>query len=255
MSEFDGVVGIVRTYGNPFVVKRVQSLLPFLKQIVVVVNAAQDQGSTRGWLRQEGLLCDPRVSLLEMQTGYTWANALNRALGFVDSLNARRQSRSESAYAFVFPVSVEANFTAPHVAALMRVFDDQQVGIVGTSFQGLLEGKEVSLGSSYRHPRNTGMLIRHAVFANPFVRDFDNACDDLGGMEDIDFLTRVLAFTDYQYRMLDLCVPLVLGKHYHQDQKEQREQDAMRKIAARREEQISRWRAAWLEMGIKVSIP
>jgi hypothetical protein len=218
---------------------------------LVVVNERQDRGATKAWLEEANLLNNLQVELLPMSEGYTWSNALNRALGQIDTINAQRVSRAVNPLEYVFAVSVEANFVHETAQAMVSAFEEN-VGIVGTSFRGLLHGNEVSLGESYRHPRNTGMMIRTSVFTNRFVRDFDNVCDKLGGMEDIDLLTRMLAFTDFRYRMLDLRVPLVVGVNHNQTQKEEREQAAMREIAQLRWDQIERWRKAWQEMGLTV---
>jgi hypothetical protein len=249
--NLNSVVGIVRSYRNPYVVKRVQKLLSFMNLVLVVVNEAEDKGSTRAWLSEAGLLRDPRVRVLGMQEGYSWSGALNRALAAIDKINADRMANGEEAYEFCFPVSVEANFEAGHLRAMLAPFEDGAVGVAGTSFRGLLHGNEISLGTSYRHPRNTGMVIRLGVFLNRFVRDFDSACDDFGGMEDLDFITRMLAFTRYRYEMLDLKVALVVGVNYNQTEKEKREHSAMSKIAHARREQSVLWLEAWKKMGIE----
>lgn len=213
-------VVVLRSYNNGAVLKQVKALRAFLPCIIVVTDGEQDKGATRAWLNE---LSDPNVHLIEMMSGYTWSNALNRALNHINLLNEERSQRFE----FVFNVSVEARFTKTHLEAMVAEFTDTKVGIVGTSFRGMQEGNVIGLGRSYRHPRNTGMIIRLSVFGHRMVRDFDSFCDDIGGMEDIDFVYRLKVFAGYETRMLDLAVNLIVGKHYNQAQKEMREREAM----------------------------
>jgi len=94
------------------------------------------------------------------------------------------------------------------------------------------------------------MLIRFDVFSNEMMRSFDAVCDELGGMDDIDFVNRMLAFTNYKVAMLNLKVRLLVGVNHNQSAKEERELDAMREIMKLRKGQIKRWIAAWKAMGI-----
>lgn len=217
-------VAVIRSYNNAAVVKQIKALRAFLPSVIVVTNGEQDKGATRAWLEE---LNDPNVHLLEMMSGYTWSNALNRALHHIDLMNAEHGERP---FEFVFNVSVEARFRKEHLEAMLAEFADPKVGVVGTSFRGVQEGNMISLGRSYRHPRNTGMVVRLSVFDHRMVRDFDPYCDDIGGMEDIDFVYRLKAFAKLETKMLDLGVDLIVGKHYNQTQKEARERDAMDKI-------------------------
>lgn len=220
-------VVVIRSFNNAAVVKQIKALRSFLSCIIVVTDAQRDKGATRAWLAD---LNDPCVHLIEMESGYTWSNALNRALHHVAHLNASR----EQPFEFVFNVSVEALFGQEDVAMMLVKFADEQVGTVGTNFQGVQEGNLISLGRSYRHPRNTGMIVRLSAFSQPMLQlGFDPFCDDIGGMEDVDFIYRMCVFSELKSVMLDLHVRLIVGKHYNQADKEVRERQAMEKIFVR----------------------
>jgi len=229
MTSVNRVVAVIRSYNNAAVVKQVKALRSFLPRIIVVTDAAKDRGATKAWLEE---LNDPCVDLIEIQEGYTWSNALNRALNRIELINAKEKNEgyANPGCDYVFNVSVEARFEMRHLGAMLDRLDDQTVGVVGTTFSGQCEGNKVDLGLSYRHPRNTGMLVRLSVFGNRMVRDFDGFCDDIGGMEDIDFVCRMEVFTQMKSAMLDLKVPLIVGKHYNQVDKELRERKAMGEI-------------------------
>lgn len=224
MSTLNNTVAVIRCYSNGGIVKQVKALRSFMSRVVVVTNGLADKGATRAWLEE---LNDPCVDLIEMNEGYTWSNALNRALHHIRMLNAQKDAGIE----FVFNVSVEALFRKEHVEQMLAEFADDNVGVVGTSFEGYQEGNVISLGRSYRHPRNTGMIVRLDVFGQPMLGlGFDPFCDDIGGMEDIDFIYRMIVFSGKLTKMLDLRVRLIVGKHHNQNQKEERERDAMEKI-------------------------
>lgn len=230
-GKLASTVAVIRSYNNKHVVKQVRKLYASqVGKIIVVTDAQQDMGATRGHL--DAFIKADRVQLIEMYNGYTWANALNIALMAVKMANVRRRAAGKTPFRFVLNVSVEAQFTKAHLEQMLdAATDDESVGVVGTSFEGRQDGNAVSLGRSYRHPRNTGMLIRIEAFGALFG-GFDARCDAIGGMEDIDFLLGMLAVSDLTYAMLDLKVPLIVGNHFHQPTKEFREQGAMDKIIA-----------------------
>ena len=225
-KRLKSTVAVIRTYNNPHVVKQVKNFLRIgVGKIIVVVNEAQDKGSTRGYLGR--LVRDRRVQILDIFEGYTWSTALNRALMAVKMANIQLRKKHQPEFRFILNVSVESQFTQEHVVAMINIAaEDPKIGVVGTSFSGVQSGNIISPGRSYRHPRNTGMLIRIEAFG-PFWGQFDPFCDDIGGMEDIDFILGMLATTDLKVKMLNLKVRLVVGKNYHQPTKEKREQKAM----------------------------
>lgn len=199
-------------------------MLAFLPHVLIVANAAKDADFTARLL--EGIPAD-RITALSLDTGpYFWTLPLNAALRHLDAADAP--------YEFFFPCSVEAAFERPHLEVMTRAFADPAVGVVGTTFSGMQNGTEVALGPSYAVPRNTGMVIRRAVFAGPLASGFDPACDAFGGMEDADFINRMEAQAPYKAVMLDLRVPLTVGANWNQAEKEARETEALRKIAERR---------------------
>lgn len=131
---------------------------------------------------------------------------------------------------FVFSVSTEAQFTRDHLLAMARHMDaESNVGVVGTSFEGRLDGNSVALGASYRHPRNTGMLIAMRAFEQ-YLGGFNAMCDLYGGQEDLDFVLGMRTLTHLGFKMLDLKVPLIVGTNHDQAAKEKRELAAMQTI-------------------------
>jgi hypothetical protein len=227
-GKLRSTVAVVRSFSNPNVAKLIEKLLGYgLGKVVVVVNAPNDKGATPGFL---GQIKDDRLAILEMHEGYSWANALNLAMMSVMIHNTAARARQEQKLRFVLNVSVEALFTKEHIEQMLdTATDNPQVAVVGTSFKGKQNGNWISLGRSYRHPRNTGMLIRIEALGQ-IIAGFDARCDGIGGMEDIDFILRMLALSSLTYEMLDLEVPLIVGTNYHQPTKEEREQSAMDQI-------------------------
>lgn len=226
-DKLAATAAIVRSFNNKHVEKQVRNLRNAgIGRVIVVSDATRDKGATRGFLA--GLLESGNVQLIEMHEGYSWSNALNIALKAVLMANIRTRNQ----FRFILNVSVEAQFTSTHLETMLdAATNDLSIGVVGTSFQGKQDGNVISLGRSYRHPRNTGMLIRIEAFG-PMMGGFDARCDSIGGMEDIDYILGMLSVSNFTYKMLDLQVPLVVGANYHQPTKEKNEQAAMDKIIA-----------------------
>lgn len=220
---------IVRAFNNAHVAKTVRNLIDMgVARVVVVTDATRDRGATRGWLSR---LPAERVHLIEMSEGYSWSNALNAGVASIRQENFLRRLQERDEIEFVLNVSVECLLKRAHLDAMLeRIASSKRVGAVGTSFRGLKNGNEVSLGESYRHPRNTGMLLRLAVFAE--VGHFDAWTDSVGGMEDLAFLIFMSLASSFGWEMLDLKVDLVVGVNYDQKTKEERERKAMEIIIA-----------------------
>ncbi len=226
------VAAVIRSYNNPSIVKQVKRLVQIgINHIYVVTNATSDRQSTNVWLKESGLVDD--VSVIEMWDQYHWSTALNAALCNIGLHNLSVEESMK--IRFCFNVSVEALFEKSHLEQMLTAFQDERTAIVGTSFHAQSHGNSIDTGRSYRHPRNTGMLIDIGKLGcgQPL---FDPFCDGVGGMEDIDFVFRTIAFSGYRTKMIEAKVPLIVGVHYNQAQKEEREQAAMDKI-------IARWRA------------
>ncbi len=230
-GKLTSTVAIIRSFNNPFVTKQVRNLLTIgLGQIIVVVNSTPDEGATRGFLGD--LLTDSRVKLIEMVKGYSWANALNRAVRAVQMENVRRTQTHQNPFRFILNVSVEAQFTKEQLSEMLDVAtDDPQIAVVGTSFDGIQNSNRISLGRSYNHPRNTGMVIKIDALGCMFG-GFDPRCDSIGGMEDIDFCLGLIALSGLRIVMLDLKVRLAVGVNYCQEKKEINERAAMDNIIA-----------------------
>jgi hypothetical protein len=232
-GKLKATAAVVRCWNNPHVERQVRNLLTIgIGRIIVIVDSAKEgpDQTTRAYLGN--LLLDGRVFLIEMRSGFTWANALNRALMSIQMTNVHRRARGEDGFRFVLSISVEAHATREHIEAMLdAATDDPTIGVVGTTFAARQSGNTIELGRSYRHPRNTCMLIRIEVFGQLFG-GFDPRCDDLGGMEDIEFVLRMQALSNLKVLMLDLKVPLIVGVNWHQPTKEARERKAMDDIIA-----------------------
>jgi len=226
------VAGILRVYNNKDVVKAVQSAEKAgLGKLYVVVNAKPDMGTTRTWLKNAGYPESEWLEIIQLED-YSWSKGLNAALRCIQNNNIS----AENKFKYVLNFSVEVLFTPEHVSRMIDGFSKyDNAGIVGVRFQGKRFTKDktvIPLGRSYHHPRNTMMMMSIERLGS-FWWTFNPACDELGGMEDIEFILRMLVYTNRDSVMLnDIVVPLLLGKHYDQEAKEAREQEAMDKIIA-----------------------
>ncbi len=226
------VAGVLRVYNNRDVVKAVEAANKAeLGKLYVVVNAKPDMGATRTWLKNAGYPESEWLEIIELED-YSWSKGLNAALRCIQNNNIS----AENKFKYILNFSVEALFTPEHISMMVESFSKyDNAGIVGVRFQGkrfARDAKVISLGRSYNHPRNTAMMMSIERLG-AFWWTFNPVCDELGGMEDIEFILRMLVYTNRDSVMLnDILVPLLLGKHYDQDSKEAREQEAMDKIIA-----------------------
>lgn len=227
---------VLRSFSNPHLTGRIEALLSYgVGRIVVVVDAKRDQGATPTILDQWHH--DSRVQLLEIQEGYSWSSALNQGLAAIQMANA---AAIRPEFRFILNCSVEAFLQQTHLEALLdEATDGPRVAVVGTTFQAFQDEQPIATGPSYRHPRNTGMLLNLEVLG-PFLAGFDPWCDSVGGMEDIDFILRIAALTSFEVRLLDLQVPIIFGVHWDQAEKESRERRAIDQI-------VQRWRLLFVE--------
>ncbi|MDP3771364.1 MAG: hypothetical protein Q8R16_03625, partial [bacterium] len=116
-DRLQATAAIVRCWNNPHVERQVRNLLTIgLGRVIVVVDATKEgpDNTTRAYLGN--LLLDGRVFLIEMQRGFTWANALNRALMSIQMANVHWSVRMpESVFRYVLPISVETHVTREHI--------------------------------------------------------------------------------------------------------------------------------------------
>lgn len=220
-------VAVVRSFCEPRIAGFVHALRAFVPGVVVVVNNENDKGETRRLL---GNLCDPHVHVLETfvkEGNRGWSGLLNQGLAFVRGLNA-----AGAGIEFVFNVSNTTSFSKSAVEMMLEGFRDPDIGIVGTTFDGILEtGEAVELGTSYDHPRNTGMIIRMSVFdSHPLLSAFDPIFDGSCGMEDFDFIMKMERMTAFRSSMLELNVPLLVGRHWNQVEKRAFMEDGLARI-------------------------
>lgn len=232
-GEFASTAAVVRSYNNPYVAERVSSLCKMgLGRIIVVTDAEKDRGKTREVLKP--LLSKRDVQLIEFRERHFWSGALNRALTVIKQENEKRRKKGGGVFRFVLNISVEALLEWVHLEAMLNeAASAPNIAIIGTTFSALGNDKPVALGRSYRHPRNTCLLLCLEVLGASFG-GFDSRCDTIGGMEDLDLCLRIAASGTFAVKMLPLSVPLIIGRHQNQQEKEAQEQAAMDKIIARR---------------------
>jgi hypothetical protein len=227
------VVGVLRCYNNPNVVKAVKTAeRAKIGKIYVVVNANPDMGATRKWLNDAGYPESEWLEIIELKD-YSWSKGLNAALRCIQNHNIS----TDKSFKYILNFSVEALFSPEHITQMVEAFHKyENAAVVGVKFLGkkfLSDKTSFNLGRSYNHPRNTLMMMSIERLG-PFWWTFDPACDELGGMEDIEFIFRMLVYTARDSVILnDIVVPLLLGKNYNQEQKEEREQSAMDQIIAK----------------------
>jgi hypothetical protein len=215
---------VIRAYNNDAIVEQTQRLLDMDVGKVFVTTASDRDGGRTVELLEEAFGDDPRLEVIDLGTAYSWSNALN------SSITALRND--EQSFRFMLPISVEVELSQTDLDVLLTAASEERVGAVGVTFAGRYpNGDPVDLGVSYQTPRNTGMLVNLERVGN-FVW-YDPACDEMGGMEDFDFLVRMRMNTDLRVVMLTLDLPLTVGLHYNQADKEAREREALSKITQR----------------------
>jgi hypothetical protein len=184
------------------------------------------------------------IQIMEMDAGFSWTNALNLAMLTAFTENSCCNEKID----FIFNISVEALFTIDQFHQMLKCFDESKSIIaVGTTFKPvypngislpLSPNQITTLGKSYNNPRNTGMLVRISSLQKEQgdMCYFDSFCDNINGMEDFDWLVRLIVLhPDLEFKMLDLKVDLLIGINFNQQGKEQREMDAIEMI-------IKRWK-------------
>lgn len=212
----EDVAAIVRSYNDPGIVVFCERMLECVDEVVVVVPSNLDNDQTRVWI--ESHLDESRVHYVPtlVRTGNDWSAMLNVGLAYVRGHNVERE------YRYVLNVSNTTSFTPEHVEVMCHRFDTDHanLGVVGTTFAGYLaDGTPEPLGRAYDRPRNTGMMINMRVFdVHPLLAGFNPRWDGSGGMEDYDFIEKMRAFSPYRARLLDLQVPLHIGRHRDQSE-------------------------------------
>lgn len=211
------VIAVVRSYNDPNIVPFCEKLIRSVDRIVVVVPSNLDGYQTKDWLA--GLIRKEKVHLVPIlvRSGNDWSAMLNAGLNYVRGLDAT----CEYGYGYILNLSNTTDFESGHLRNMRRAFDVEkagQIGVVGTTFAGhLADGTPELLGTCYSNPRNTGMMIRREVFdAHPFLTSFDPQWDGSGGMEDYDFIGKMQVHTEFRAKMLNLQVPLRIGRHRDQ---------------------------------------
>lgn len=231
MYTLNSVAVLMRAWNNNTATKtRVKQWLAMgIGTLVVVVNDTENPGRIA---EQLSTIKDSRLHIHTITENYSASRALNTGVEYI---------RKNTEQQFILCASVEALFTEQHVVRMLGAVD--RVAVVGTTFSGIKEADEpIELPPSYtRHPLNTGALYNLSVIDEPFA--FDVWCDDRPdafGMEDLDIILRKQL--TYEYR--DLNVPVVIGRFYNQDEKEQRRERAVSAIVARARQQ---WPSPWLD--------
>jgi hypothetical protein len=227
MNKFETVAVVVRTYNNnPDSAKAVKRALDNgVGHVIVVVNAHDEAtlGNVANWCASLADQYLGRLSIIEMKAGYSWSNALNLGIERVRLHNMHARLARHAQIEHVLNVSVEALWESSDLQQMLEA-THRGAHVVGTTFVGKQHGNIVLLGRSYRHPRNTMMLVSRRAIEE--VGSFDATCDLLGGMEDFQYLLRCHV-AGLMVEQLDLGVTLLVGKHHDQEVKETREREAM----------------------------
>lgn len=227
-KAFGKTVAIVRTYGNPKVWDSVTRLLDMpLGAVIVIINA----DSPKEQAHETKLILERvfsahvkafRLIIVEMQK-YGWSAALNLALSTYDFSRIRDMD-----WKYILNISTEVTLRQETLAKMLNVLEEQpNVKIVGTTFaaQDKTTNKRVKLGPSYTFPRNTCLVAD--VRTVSMLNRFDVECDEHGGMEDFDFMLRMLSSSNRGVRMVNGRVPLTVGVYGSQVEKERNEEAAM----------------------------
>ena len=230
MNNLKNIAVLMRTWNNnPHVVERTKAWLAMdIGALVIVVNDTQDPGIVA---KQLASVADERLHIVSITEHHSPSRALNAGARYITE---------ELQLPYILCTSVEALFTENHVVDMVAVVQND-IAVVGTTFSGVTDaGEPTKLPPSYfRHPLNTGALYNQTVFDEQIT--FDVWCDDREdayGMEDLDMLLRA----QLAYEFLDLQVPLVIGRFYNQEEKEQRRERAVAAIVARAKQQCpSQW--------------
>jgi hypothetical protein len=228
VKAFGQTVAVIRTYGNPMVKDSVQRLLDMpLGAVIVVINAdspKEQEHETKLILERTftGYVKTLQLIIYEMHN-YGWSAALNLALSTWDFSRIR-----EMDWKYVLNISTEVTLRPASLQAMLNVMEqDSNVKVVGTTFaaQDHATGKRVKLGPSYTFPRNTCLVANVLTLAT--INRFDVQCDAHGGMEDFDFMLRMLTSSDRCVRMVNGRVPITVGVYGSQFEKEWNEEAAM----------------------------
>lgn len=235
-TYLNNVVAVVRSYNDPGIGYFCRSLIDLVGAVVVVTPTN---------LEPE-YLTEMALRPLKTYTGNvhhvktvvkdhnSWSAMLNVGLAYVKAINSQRSERL--GYKYLLNVSNTTSFNGDHLAAMRSVFDNDHGirGVVGTTFAGYLgDGTPEPLGRAYNHPRNTGMMIDLRVFdQHPLLAGFDPRWDGAGGMEDYDFTGKMRALTPFRTKMLDLQVPLRIGRHRDQAEYVQLMEDGQEAVEA-----------------------
>jgi hypothetical protein len=236
MDILKNVAAVIRTWSNNEAISEsvCRALKAGIGNVIVVVKDEDPKlyGAVERRLADEIALYPGRLHIITMRIGYGWSAALNAGFEEVRQLNEFALIEKTPAIEFVLNVSNEVQYSRRHVKRMLHdIQRTDSCGAVGTSFLGIADGKEVLLGATYEHIRNTMMLVRFRSYLE--IGGYDRVCDHLGGMEDFDWLAR-LAAAHQHWSKLDMRVKLSVGVNYCQSGKEAREHAAIEKIADRR---------------------
>ncbi len=217
-SKLNRVVAVVRSYNDPSIGSFCRTLIETVGAVVVVTPTNLEPP----YLTARAL--DPVMQYHDgvrhvktlMKDGNSWSAMLNVGLAYVQAMNAERKCHLK--FQRLLNLSNTTAFSAAHLSAMWAEMENGLFGVVGTTFAGqLADGTPELLGRAYDHPRNTGMMINLAVFhEHPLLAGFDPRWDGAGGMEDHDFVGKMEALTPWYSKMLNLQVPLRVGRHRDQ---------------------------------------
>lgn len=219
-TQLNNVVAVVRSYNDPGIGNFCRSLIDMVGAVVVVTPTnLEPERLTEDSLRAvRQYSTDVHHVKTLVKDHNSWSAMLNVGLTYVQCMNSQRSEVWR--YRYLLNVSNTTSFTEVHLAAMRSAFDTSHnvLGVVGTTFAGYLaDGTPEPLGRAYSKPRNTGMMIDLRVFdSHPLLAGFDPRWDGAGGMEDYDFTGKMRDLTVARTALLDLRVPLRIGRHRDQ---------------------------------------
>ena len=239
------VAAIVRSFNNPAIAEQVDRLLETgVGRVIVVINADREPDrKTLDFLGRERLN-NPRVIVHEMDS-YGWSQGINRGLFLADNYDRKLKPSDDPGSEYILNISNEAILGTGQLDAMLEAITrDPEMGMVGTTFQGMKkdeEGRvqEVNLGPTYnRFPRNTCALYRFGALKDTW--GFDPAPEQYRGMEDYLLALQLRTYTDWKETMVDAKVPLFVGVNFDQAKKEKEELETLAWIEGLLKERVAR---------------
>jgi len=196
---------ILRSYNNTKIFPLLKKLDTFLEvgAFVVVINKQQDKIKTKQKLLK--LKLHKPLTIIELQP-YSWSLALNSALEYI-----------QTPYTLV--ISNEVSLKHINIRELLQNHKKKKnISVSYSNFYGYNQ-------KSYTIARNTFALYNTRIFQK--VGLFNTKLDNMGGMEDYEFMLRALKYNLHPYKTKH---KVKLAPNKKLSYKLKNEQKAMQKI-------------------------